>query len=171
MQCFQKDPNLRVSARKLLKHPWIVNARRSDSVIATNPPKYDEAVKSVQQWNAALKSPDSNSLRRQSRQQSSSPIPTRLVVMPTQAAPAVAHNLLPNKPRVTTEAFQSPVGAGMHLCHVFFFADHADIFANLSLQRMITGTMTLLLQSPQAPSTSLIYGLTITLADCSRLRS
>jgi serine/threonine protein kinase len=171
MQCFQKDPNLRVSARKLLKHPWIVNARRFDSVIPTNPPKYDEAVKSVQQWNAALKSPDSNSLRRQSRQQSSSPTPTRLVVMPTQAAPAVTHNLLPNKPRVTTEAFQSPVGAGMHLRHVSFFAGRSNIPANPSPQRMTTGMTTLPLPSPQAPSTSPICGLTITLADCSRLRS
>lgn len=58
MQCFQKDPNLRVSARKLLKHPWIVNAKRSDSVVRTPTTKYDEAVKSVQQWNAALQSPN-----------------------------------------------------------------------------------------------------------------
>lgn len=26
--CFQKDPNLRVSAKKLLKHPWMAQARR-----------------------------------------------------------------------------------------------------------------------------------------------
>lgn len=58
MQCFQKDPNLRVSARKLLKHPWIVNAKRSHSVVRTPTTKYDEAVKSVQQWNAALQSPN-----------------------------------------------------------------------------------------------------------------
>ena len=57
MQCFQKDPNLRVSARKLLKHPWIVNARRSDSVIPKKSTEYEEAVKSVQEWNEALRSP------------------------------------------------------------------------------------------------------------------
>jgi serine/threonine protein kinase len=28
LTCFQKDPNLRVSAKKLMKHPWIVAARR-----------------------------------------------------------------------------------------------------------------------------------------------
>ncbi|RMD41114.1 hypothetical protein DV735_g4061, partial [Chaetothyriales sp. CBS 134920] len=55
MQCFQKDPNLRVSAKKLLKHPWIVSAKRSDSVVSTNSTEYTEAVKSVQQWNDALK--------------------------------------------------------------------------------------------------------------------
>lgn len=27
-QCFQKDPNLRVGAKKLLKHPWMVAARK-----------------------------------------------------------------------------------------------------------------------------------------------
>lgn len=26
LQCFQKDHNLRVSARKLLKHPWMLEA-------------------------------------------------------------------------------------------------------------------------------------------------
>ncbi|KAG7145613.1 Cytokinesis protein sepH like [Verticillium longisporum] len=41
MQCFQKDPNLRVTARKLLKHPWI-------------------AVEEVKQWNKALKSSESS---------------------------------------------------------------------------------------------------------------
>ncbi|KAG9971252.1 hypothetical protein KCU78_g23609, partial [Aureobasidium melanogenum] len=56
MQCFQKDPNLRVTAKKLLKHPWILSGRRSDQPVA-KPTQYDEAVKSVQQWNEALKSP------------------------------------------------------------------------------------------------------------------
>lgn len=78
MQCFQKDPNLRVSARKLLKHPWIVNARRSDSVAPRNATEYDEAVKSVQEWNEALRDsppPNNNSLRKNSRASTSSPIP------------------------------------------------------------------------------------------------
>ncbi|OJJ41186.1 hypothetical protein ASPWEDRAFT_34685 [Aspergillus wentii DTO 134E9] len=64
MQCFQKDPNLRVSARKLLKHPWIVNARRSDSVIPKKSTEYEEAVKSVQEWNEALRSPGAGTLRK-----------------------------------------------------------------------------------------------------------
>lgn len=28
LQCFQKDQNLRISAKKLLKHPWMVSARK-----------------------------------------------------------------------------------------------------------------------------------------------
>ncbi|KAJ5320379.1 hypothetical protein PENANT_c010G08384 [Penicillium antarcticum] len=64
MQCFQKDPNLRVSARKLLKHPWIVNARRSDSVVPKKSTEYEEAVKSVQEWNEALRSPETGTSRR-----------------------------------------------------------------------------------------------------------
>ncbi|OKL58984.1 Cytokinesis protein sepH [Talaromyces atroroseus] len=67
MQCFQKDPNLRVSARKLLKHPWIVNAHRSESVVPKKPTEYEEAVKSVQEWNEALRSPDSTTVRRSVR--------------------------------------------------------------------------------------------------------
>lgn len=27
-QCFQKDPNLRVTAKKLLRHPWMIGARK-----------------------------------------------------------------------------------------------------------------------------------------------
>ncbi|KAH0389234.1 hypothetical protein KCU92_g136, partial [Aureobasidium melanogenum] len=42
MQCFQKDPNLRVTAKKLLKHPWILSGRRSDQPVA-KPTQYDEA--------------------------------------------------------------------------------------------------------------------------------
>ncbi|KAF3491992.1 STE/STE11/CDC15 protein kinase [Arthroderma uncinatum] len=68
MQCFQKDPNLRVSARKLLKHPWIVNARRCDSVVPKKSTEYEEAVKSVQEWNEALRSPNSNAIRKTSQQ-------------------------------------------------------------------------------------------------------
>ncbi|KAI9798306.1 MAG: hypothetical protein M1833_004878 [Piccolia ochrophora] len=58
MQCFQKDPNLRVSARKLLKHPWVTNARRSDSVVPTQV----ETVQRVQEWNEALKSTHASAL-------------------------------------------------------------------------------------------------------------
>ena len=107
MQCFQKDPNLRVSARKLLKHPWIVNAKRSDAVVPKKPTEYDEAVKSVQQWNEALKSPNAGSLRRTSRPMSSSPVPGRRetnhpTIMPVRSPLNLA------KPRVNTEQFRSP---------------------------------------------------------------
>lgn len=67
MQCFQKDPNLRVSARKLLKHPWIVNARRTESVIPKKSTEYEEAVKSVQEWNEALRSPEAGTSKRKQK--------------------------------------------------------------------------------------------------------
>lgn len=60
MQCFQKDPNLRVSARKLLKHPWIMGSRRSDAPVSKAPSNFNEAVEEVKQWNKALKSSENN---------------------------------------------------------------------------------------------------------------
>ncbi|KAI9664448.1 MAG: hypothetical protein M1821_005894 [Bathelium mastoideum] len=72
MQCFQKDPNLRVSARKLLKHPWIASAGKTE--VPIKPTQYDETVKEVKQWNNKLRSPDS-SQRRESRPMSLSPQP------------------------------------------------------------------------------------------------
>ena len=107
MQCFQKDPNLRVSARKLLKHPWIVNAKRSDAVVPKKPTEYDEAVKSVQEWNEALKSPNAGSLRRVSRPMSSSPVPGRREHPSSSATPIRGPYALP-RPRVNAEQFMSP---------------------------------------------------------------
>ncbi|KAK8244262.1 hypothetical protein HDK90DRAFT_516974 [Phyllosticta capitalensis] len=111
MQCFQKDPNLRVSARKLLKHPWIVNARRVDSVVETRPTKYDEAVKSVQEWNEALKSPTHDTLRRvASKPLSSSPVPPRKEPPPKITAPAPPQpgGLRVEKTRTVTDLYASP---------------------------------------------------------------
>lgn len=80
--CFQKDCNLRISAKKLLKHPWMISARkqmggatdrpnkmkeengRTKEDGATRPPSnynYDEAVLKVQEWNEALKCMSSSS--------------------------------------------------------------------------------------------------------------
>jgi serine/threonine protein kinase len=103
MQCFQKDPNLRVSARKLLKHPWIVNARRSDAVDPKKSTEYGEAVKSVQEWNEALKdSPNSGSVRRGSRTSSASPVPRSNDTSRTLKS-STKHNLMPTKPSTTSE--------------------------------------------------------------------
>ncbi|OSX57176.1 hypothetical protein POSPLADRAFT_1050231 [Postia placenta MAD-698-R-SB12] len=65
--CFQKDCNLRISAKKLLKHPWMVASRKqisgnqtSQDVAERRPQSnynFDEAVLKVQEWNEALKSP------------------------------------------------------------------------------------------------------------------
>ncbi|AEO56101.1 hypothetical protein MYCTH_2300618 [Thermothelomyces thermophilus ATCC 42464] len=60
MQCFQKDPNLRVSARKLLRHAWITGCRRSDAPVAKAPSNFSQAVEEVKQWNKALKSSEGN---------------------------------------------------------------------------------------------------------------
>ena len=88
MQCFQKNPNLRISAKRLLKHPWILSAKRTVSVVPTKPTEYDEAVKSVQEWNEALKSPNNGSLRRASRPLSSSLGPPKKEPPPSLKTPA-----------------------------------------------------------------------------------
>lgn len=37
IECFQKDSNLRVTAKKLLKHPWVINAKQKTNKNLTNP--------------------------------------------------------------------------------------------------------------------------------------
>lgn len=105
MQCFQKDPNLRVSARKLLRHPWIVNARRSDSVVPKKSTEYEEAVKSVQEWNEALRSPNAGTSRRTSRlEQNHTPL--------AGARNGTLVDTLPSPTSFkTTDRFRSPVSA------------------------------------------------------------
>lgn len=75
MQCFQKDPNLRVSARKLLKHPWIGGCRRSDAPVSKRPADFNQAVEEVKQWNEALKSSKSSHLRASSGSDNGPPPP------------------------------------------------------------------------------------------------
>ncbi|KAF8333555.1 uncharacterized protein EI90DRAFT_3145216 [Cantharellus anzutake] len=59
--CFQKDCNLRISAKKLLKHHWMVSVRKqlkTDGISGENSlSNFDEALQKVQEWNEALKSP------------------------------------------------------------------------------------------------------------------
>ncbi|KAK4896572.1 Protein kinase of the Mitotic Exit Network [Elasticomyces elasticus] len=57
MQCFQKDPNLRVSAKKLLRHPWILGTKKGEGLVGAGKPvvKHEEAVGLVEEWNLALK--------------------------------------------------------------------------------------------------------------------
>ncbi|ODA80767.1 hypothetical protein RJ55_03726 [Drechmeria coniospora] len=60
MQCFQKDPNLRVSARKLLRHAWIAGCRRAVAPVSKAPANFNQAVEEVKQWNRALNSSESH---------------------------------------------------------------------------------------------------------------
>ena len=64
--CFQKDCNLRISAKKLLRHPWMASARKQlasqHAESGHEGPRrplsnynYDEAVLKVQEWNEALR--------------------------------------------------------------------------------------------------------------------
>ena len=117
MQCFQKDPNLRVSAKKLLRHPWIVSAKKGNKA---KPTEYTEAVKSVQEWNEALKaSPpqahSTGSSRRPSSKISSRPT-SRSSAKPglagTKAKPDQTSKpafRLGQRKSQGPEAFQSPV--------------------------------------------------------------
>lgn len=107
MQCFQKDPNLRVSARKLLKHPWIVSARRSDAVVSKKATEYTEAVKSVQEWNEALRdSPNGGGDRRNSHPLSDSPIPPR----ESRTTRTLGKPTLPIQRKENPSKFRSPEG-------------------------------------------------------------
>jgi serine/threonine protein kinase len=108
MQCFQKNPNLRISAKRLLKHSWILSAKRTSAVVPTKPTEYDEAVKSVQKWNEALKSPSQNSLRRSARLASSLGDPAKTDI--PHATPSTQSKPAPNlpRPRPNAESFRSP---------------------------------------------------------------
>jgi serine/threonine protein kinase len=64
--CFQKDCNLRISAKKLLRHPWMLSAKkqmsegkRSNGQVEGSRPlsnyNFDEALLKVQEWNEALR--------------------------------------------------------------------------------------------------------------------
>lgn len=116
MQCFQKDPRLRVSARKLLKHAWVMGSRRGDAPAPKPPANYSETVDKVKQWNEALKSPtNSGSLKSNSRSSAASPMPSR-----KDAPLRSVHNDMPihnaltkgalhlATPRAHAEAFRSP---------------------------------------------------------------
>lgn len=56
-QCFQKDPSLRPSAKRLLKHPWMVSARKQleqkhSTGSLGKASSHADAVRSVKEWNA-----------------------------------------------------------------------------------------------------------------------
>jgi hypothetical protein len=108
MECFQKNPTLRISAKRLLKHPWILSAKRTVPAVPTKPTEYQEAVKSVQEWNEALKSP--NSLRRSARPATGGPKNSPTPANGAAVAPRKPANVNLNitKHRPTAESFRSP---------------------------------------------------------------
>ncbi|KAK6073529.1 hypothetical protein SCUP515_06864 [Seiridium cupressi] len=113
IQCFQKDPNLRVSARKLLKHNWIVGCRRSDAPVAKAPANFSQAVEEVKQWNKAL---DSDSHLRASTGSNPAEFLQHTRQAPRYAAPEQTTRLTTPgkgplslaKPRPTAEDYRSP---------------------------------------------------------------
>lgn len=120
MQCFQKDPNLRVSARKLLKHPWISTCRRSDAPVSKKPANFSQAVEEVKQWNKALRSSET-SVRVSTGSENSThahvppgqPVPrlnTTAVADPQRSglATPAKRRLSITKPKPNAEAFRSP---------------------------------------------------------------
>jgi hypothetical protein len=117
-----------VSARKLLKHAWIVGSRRTDAPVAKPPANFNEAVEEVKQWNEALKSPTgAGSFRASTRSNVVSPMPPRKdpplrnvhsnaqgngLITPAKGPLSLA------KPKNSAEAFRSPESIGMWSLHV-----------------------------------------------------
>ncbi|KFH45027.1 Cytokinesis protein-like protein [Hapsidospora chrysogenum ATCC 11550] len=101
MQCFQKDPNLRVTARKLLRHAWIVGCRRADMPVSKAPDNFTQAVEEVKQWNKALESSEPN-LRASSGSDSAATTSRYLGGTPAKGPLSLA------KPKPGTEAFLTP---------------------------------------------------------------
>ncbi|KDR82414.1 hypothetical protein GALMADRAFT_220413 [Galerina marginata CBS 339.88] len=116
--CFQKDCNLRISGKKLLKHPWMVSARkqmsdgkdRSGDSAREQPAgtegngaakrhsnyNYDEAVLKVQEWNEALKSPSKPSKHPSRNPRPSSPTQHRSSDIPQSTSlPSIGSNAVP----------------------------------------------------------------------------
>jgi serine/threonine protein kinase len=110
MECFQKNPNLRIDAKRLLKHPWILSAKRTVPTVPTKPTEYDQAVNLVQEWNDLLQSPDAK--RGGTRLVSGahgqdSPAPPPAAV-PARRPPVNVNHLNIPKHRPTAESFRSP---------------------------------------------------------------
>lgn len=57
--CFIKEPKLRATAKRLLKHRWITSMKETRES-NTSSIKFDDAVKSVKDWNDAIKRPKSD---------------------------------------------------------------------------------------------------------------
>ncbi|KAI9295050.1 hypothetical protein K502DRAFT_349422 [Neoconidiobolus thromboides FSU 785] len=78
LQCFQKDFNLRVTANKLLKHPWIQNASiKGRGGKTPNGVNFEKDIKLLQEWNEALNESTSPQNTSESLRQRLSPLYTQ----------------------------------------------------------------------------------------------
>lgn len=94
MECFQKNANLRIDARRLLQHKWILSTKRTAPDVASTSPEFNQAVNQIQQYNERLDSEPA--LRRTS---TAAPPPRRV---------PVNVNLNIPKQRPIAESFRSP---------------------------------------------------------------
>ncbi|KAJ7758429.1 hypothetical protein B0H14DRAFT_3598399 [Mycena olivaceomarginata] len=130
--CFQKDVNLRISAKKLLRHPWMAAARRQMAAGKGEPPEkkpsatarpgagegpqqrrplsnynYDEAVLKVQEWNEALKSPSRPSKHPARATNGRPPSPIREITASPSSSSSGAWKAAPKQPQLA-EKIQIP---------------------------------------------------------------
>ena len=129
--CFQKDCNLRISAKKLLRHPWMLSAKRQmadgkrtkGEVQGSRPLSnynFDEAVLKVQEWNEALRCESYSIFQRKTFSN------TNITLFRTQ---------LPRGPQNTVDGTTwTPLGSKSYLPH-----------------RLNHGTMSLLRRQPSLP--------------------
>ena len=181
MQCFQKDPNLRVGAKKLLKHNWIVGCRRSDAPVAKASADFDQAVEEVKQWNKALTSSEGHlrtSLGPDTSGFMSNGHPTSRFAAQDRSGQSGATTakgpFTLAKPRPTAEYFRYPELAGelptMHAIGQFgVFMGCKLAIALTECQTTTTGMTILLRQSHPALCSCLTSSPRITSAVCSQL--
>ena len=94
MECFQKNANLRIDARRLLQHKWILSTKRTAPDVAATNPEFNQAVNQIQQYNERLDSEPA--LRRTS---AAAPHPRRVPVNVSLNIP---------RQRPIAESFRSP---------------------------------------------------------------
>ena len=93
MECFQKNANLRIDARRLLQHKWILSTKRTAPDVSASNPEFNQAVNQIQQYNERLDSEPA--LRRTS------------AAPPARRAPANVNLNIPRQ-RPIAESFRSP---------------------------------------------------------------